>query len=93
MQLDSMSTLILSMCEELKDHWINIFQQKYGSHVFRTLLNVLSGETLIKDESMIRSKKSVKFLARKAPETVPSYYQKKVDISLSSVPAVYPLSK
>jgi hypothetical protein len=65
-----MKSLILSMCDELRDHWVTIFQQKYGSHVFRTLLNVLSGETLIQDESLIRSKKSKKFLARKGADMI-----------------------
>jgi nucleolar protein 9 len=70
-ELESMSSLILALCNELSDQWIEIFQQRYGSHVFRTLLNVLSGETLVKDEAMIRSNKSKRFLARKGMEMQP----------------------
>ncbi|KAH6572523.1 hypothetical protein BASA50_005081 [Batrachochytrium salamandrivorans] len=55
--LPSMESLLLSLCAELHEVWSSLLLDPYGSHVVRTLLNVLSGQPLV-DEQQLRSKKS-----------------------------------
>ncbi|KAJ3208037.1 Nucleolar protein 9 [Entophlyctis luteolus] len=57
--LPSMEELFISMCHELSDEWIGLVSDPWGSHLVRSILNVVSGESLAQPTSAImRSKKS-----------------------------------
>ncbi|KAI8922968.1 armadillo-type protein [Entophlyctis helioformis] len=59
-KLPSMEKILVALCGECDGEWSRLLLDPYASHVIRTLLNVLSGESLA-DDSSIRSKKSSKY--------------------------------
>jgi hypothetical protein len=87
----SAAKLIQTLCEELQGEWLHLLPDTYGTHVARTLLNLLSGDVLVKDESQMRSKKSSKYLSKTRgdivePEIAPN---KKTKVA-KKVPSYFP---
>lgn len=58
--LPTMEKCIVEICEQLSEYWSEFLTDSYGSHVMRTLLNILSGEQLTNDTD-IRSEKSKQY--------------------------------
>ncbi|KAJ3084947.1 Nucleolar protein 9 [Quaeritorhiza haematococci] len=64
--LPTMQELIIKICEELDGQFLPLMTHRYGSHVLRSLLMVLSGTPrALSNESQLRSKKSIKYATRK----------------------------
>jgi nucleolar protein 9 len=59
-ELPTMEALLLSIATELEVELMDAIFHSYASHVIRTLLNVLAGNSLTQDSKM-RSKKSAKY--------------------------------
>jgi hypothetical protein len=57
-----MQQLVLDLVDELDGKWNDIMIHPHGTFVFRTLLNLLSGQSISSDTE-IRSKKSATFNA------------------------------
>lgn len=68
----TMTDIAFDICNRFRDHWTTLLVHSHGSHVARTILNMLSGESLVQD-SDIRSKKSKKYNKNHKNGWVPLY--------------------
>jgi nucleolar protein 9 len=63
--LFSMHTLFLNMCTELHPVWTQLISDRYGSHLLRTVLNILSGgkfQSISGGKNLVRSKSSRQYV-------------------------------
>jgi len=58
----SLQELLFDMCELMMDGWVNLAFDQYGSHIFRVILNILTGR---KPETLARSKVSIHYNSEK----------------------------
>ena len=92
-ELSSMQELILGIADELQKYWPEFVTHQHGSHVLRTLINVLSG-TCLQDEKANRSKRSKKYnehhqtfsqLFKQKTRVIPSNFELKLKDIVASI--------
>jgi nucleolar protein 9 len=79
-ELKTASDLIVDFCQELNQNWTTYLKQAYASHIFRTILCLLSGTAMID-----KSNKSSVVDLKKPVRRVPPAFKNILDTTVSHI--------